>query len=860
VWKKAVSFLGSLLVPLKQVNWKPDYKGSYTKEEEAIGQWRTEIRLTDSYGNIYLQGFRTKNMDRKLSKYHKLWEHTMMRPDHQDPNALDNMKPMKRMGCDGEIDDMLRISLREAESEEEIFTSVAWIRAFNINEPIYAELYHELGGRAYSLTLLEFAHRLGLYHADELEEDGFNVYFEGGLRSDEHFNAQDYWYDKIQKNDLWLLSMFDARHQNGYANVAWVIARWIKRKGAGTQKESQIYYGQFISKIARKYRVLTKDVVRSLSALIYCRDLDTITLRDLIDSDARGNRADGVYDVKSLEQGFLTLTPLPSPTPLTNRASTLANSDPVIIPAFVEANYEVLESFLRDRRRQVCNKDLRTELDYYSEEYDEERERERYGAKASTSPNRDWSRVERESDGRRPSERRVEECGSRGGNLHPLLTAHLGRSENGHPLQLTLTSGYTGNQPSTNLGGNLRPNDSAGFVTPFVCWIEDYPLPDGLKMPSHIGSYDGKGDPTTTYTFLRFRPDMVKWTKSGSYCLLRRLKGKVPVTLLLVENVHEDTFSEQHISTFVHGLKTRSLVKFLSSDLPTTYKGLMEKTYTWIEVKEVATNGAPSDHREGFDKFSKGFSWDNNKGRKKNRDKFSSYKGSNYGILANISKSPRDILATEKAIKSFEQPLRMVRNRRSHDISKYCHFHEDHGYETNQSRKLRHQIKEVVKSRQLAHVVKGKNKGKVKTSDTQLVEEGQKKVKETILEVTKDALSCVDAEERIIVNDKHPEQTVVIGKQLLTSFKKNLQDLMRSNADVFAWTYDDMIEDMLIDIQETFDRLPSINMKLNSKKCSFGVEDGPFLGHLITKQGIKANPQMFKAIINLKPLRTLKEI
>ncbi|GJV74516.1 retrovirus-related pol polyprotein from transposon TNT 1-94 [Tanacetum coccineum] len=35
IWKKAVSFLGSLPVSLKQVNWKPDYKGSYTKEEEA---------------------------------------------------------------------------------------------------------------------------------------------------------------------------------------------------------------------------------------------------------------------------------------------------------------------------------------------------------------------------------------------------------------------------------------------------------------------------------------------------------------------------------------------------------------------------------------------------------------------------------------------------------------------------------------------------------------------------------------------------------------------------------------------------------------------------------------------------------
>nr|GFB59990.1 retrotransposon Orf1 [Tanacetum cinerariifolium] len=122
------------------------------------------------------------------------------------------------MGCDGEIDDTLRIKLRKAKSNEEIFTSVAWIRAFNINEPIYAELCHEfyssyefdevctdyelqtkkiikfrLGGRAHNLNLLEFAIRLGLYHAEELDEVGFDVYFQRGLHSDDHFNAQEYW-------------------------------------------------------------------------------------------------------------------------------------------------------------------------------------------------------------------------------------------------------------------------------------------------------------------------------------------------------------------------------------------------------------------------------------------------------------------------------------------------------------------------------------------------------------------------------------------------------------------------------------------------------------------------------------------
>nr|GEV34879.1 hypothetical protein [Tanacetum cinerariifolium] len=157
-----------------------------------------------------------------------------------------------------------------------------------MEELLLPQVYHEF--LLWKGCSREAKSRFGLYQADELEEEGFNVYFEGGLRNDDNFNAQDYWttgYDKIQKNDLWLLSRFDARHQNGYANVAWVIAKWMKRKGDGTQKESQICCGQFISKHARKCRVLTKDVVRSLSAAIYCRDLDTVTLRDLIDFDGK---------------------------------------------------------------------------------------------------------------------------------------------------------------------------------------------------------------------------------------------------------------------------------------------------------------------------------------------------------------------------------------------------------------------------------------------------------------------------------------------------------------------------------------------------------------------------------------------
>ncbi|GJR30383.1 hypothetical protein Tco_1106615 [Tanacetum coccineum] len=258
----------------------------------------------------------------KRSRQYKTVEEVLLPQVHHEFLEWEgcNRDAKTRTGCGDEIDEMLRINLCETGSNEEIFTYVAWIRAFNINEPIYSDLCHEfystyefdevfvddelktkkiikfrLGGRAHSLTLLEFARRLGLYHAKEVDEEGFDVYFARRnlvLRVLHKMITyglcqRTTGYDKIQKNDLCLLSMFDARHQNGYANVAWLIARWMKRKGAGTQGESLICYGQFITKLARKARVLSDEVLRSLSALIYCRDLDTTTLRELINSEGR---------------------------------------------------------------------------------------------------------------------------------------------------------------------------------------------------------------------------------------------------------------------------------------------------------------------------------------------------------------------------------------------------------------------------------------------------------------------------------------------------------------------------------------------------------------------------------------------
>nr|GEU60615.1 protein NYNRIN-like [Tanacetum cinerariifolium] len=308
-------------------------------------------------------------------------------------------------------------------------------------------------------------------------------------------------------------------------------------------------------------------------------------------------------------------------------------------------------------------------------------------------------------------------------------------------------------------------------------------------------------------------------------------------------------------------------------------------------------------------------------------------------------------------------------------MSKNCHFHKDYKHDTNDCRHLRTQIQEAVNSGQLSHLVKGIKKERTRSFDTPRGEikkdKGTALAEEPILmaklvkerrgpkrylpQTRKGSSVASTLRKQFIINDMYLDQTVTIRKQLPEHFKKELKNLLKSNADVFAWTHVDMtgilrtilverkpfntehklneynhikqikqnkreededktafyvgegvfcykkmsfglkkaretyqmlvdkvfshqigrnlkayVDDMVIKstskkemlkyIQETFERFRSINMKLNLKKCSFSVEEGPFLGHLITKHVIKANPSKVKAVINLDHPRILKDI
>ncbi|GJV70646.1 hypothetical protein Tco_1490641, partial [Tanacetum coccineum] len=123
-----------------------------------------------------------------------------------------------------------------------------------------------LGGRAYSLTLLEFARRLGLYHAEELDEEGFDVYFQGGLLSDEHFNAQEYWLSISGDENLSLSRSHAFTIRNLVLKVAQDGHLWLVLEDNWVDKKKRSWYSKGESDLL---------------------DLDTTTLRELIDSEGR---------------------------------------------------------------------------------------------------------------------------------------------------------------------------------------------------------------------------------------------------------------------------------------------------------------------------------------------------------------------------------------------------------------------------------------------------------------------------------------------------------------------------------------------------------------------------------------------
>ncbi|GJW31353.1 reverse transcriptase domain-containing protein [Tanacetum coccineum] len=92
--------------------------------------------------------------------------------------------------------------------------------------------------------------------------------------------------------------------------------------------------------------------------------------------------------------------------------------------------------------------------------------------------------------------------------------------------------------------------------------------------------------------------------------------------------------------------------------------------------------------------------------------------------------------------------------------------------------------------------------------------------------------------------------------------EKSFQKQIGRNLEVYV---DDLViksrteQEIMRDVEETFRTLRDINMKLDPKKCTFGVEEGMFLGYKVNTKGIKVCPDKVEAVLSLPSPKCLKD-
>ncbi|GJR92812.1 reverse transcriptase domain-containing protein [Tanacetum coccineum] len=287
---------------------------------------------------------------------------------------------------------------------------------------------------------------------------------------------------------------------------------------------------------------------------------------------------------------------------------------------------------------------------------------------------------------------------------------------------------------------------------PFTHRIWHFSLPR-TRMPSHVKTYDGSGDPEDhlklfqsaaktegwamptwchmfnstltgnarvwfdklpkesidSYEDLRtaFRENYLQQTKhikdpveihhikqrdgESTEDFMERYKAEV----LDVEGAPEC----MRISGFMHGITHPGLIKRLYERIPRSMDEMYRMTTSFLQGEVAAFShgrrkaSSSWKQSEGGDKpnFKKGFKNKQRPDRKPDR-------------FSLLTKTPKEIFALEKG--KFKAPPPMVTPAEKRDPNKYCEFHSDTGHSTDECMQLRKQIDEMIKAGKLSQFIR----------------------------------------------------------------------------------------------------------------------------------------------------------
>ena len=72
--------------------------------------------------------------------------------------------------------------------------------------------------------------------------------------------------------------------------------------------------------------------------------------------------------------------------------------------------------------------------------------------------------------------------------------------------------------------------------------------------------------------------------------------------------------------------------------------------------------------------------------------------------------------------------------------------------------------------------------------------------------------------------------------------------------------YGATVDECLVNLRLVFQRIAQANLKLKPKKCSLFQRETLYLGHIISGDGVRCDPEKVQAVKEWKPPRTLRQV
>ncbi|GJV66787.1 hypothetical protein Tco_1482296 [Tanacetum coccineum] len=219
------------------------------------------------------------------------------------------------------------------------------------------------------------------------------------------------------------------------------------------------------------------------------------------------------------------------------------------------------------------------------------------------------------------------------------------------------------------------------------------------KLPRNIRVYEGNKDPEDHLEIHGIK----RRQNEGLQAFMDRFKS---------ESLHiKGDPLVLRISAFMHGHGHPELTKKLNDKIPKTVDEMFERVNAFIRG-EVATGSAEMVRPSQGDKGYVRPAWTEVPKKARNRGGPREARR-NMGVytpyprkdtFTPLIKTPKDILAMESV--SFPKTQPLIGTPEKQNLNKFYDYHRDRGHNTNDCYQLKKQIKEVVASGKLAHLVK----------------------------------------------------------------------------------------------------------------------------------------------------------